>query len=451
MPSFYRPEPPRTVNPLTWIADRLSRRAISRWASDPSWGPSSLVAWGQTTAGVQVNPETALSLTVVFACINVIATDVSALPLKVYRRKRDGSRMEVRDHPLVDLLAVSPDDETTSMRWRQAMLGHVLGWGNSYAEIERDNGGRVMGLHLLSPHDVKPERVAQNGRLYYRYKGEKTIPRERMLHVAGLGFDGLKGYSPVEMARQAIGLAIAAERTGGALYGNGAMPKGVLEIPGALKDENAVNRLRSNWNAIHQGSDNAGSIAILEGGAKFTPTSINPEDAQFIATRKFQVEEICRLYRVPQNKVQAMDNAHLANIESSNLDYLMTTLTPWCEAMEQSMNFRLLTADERAAGYFIEHQTKALLRGDMRARAEYLTKMRDLGALSVNDICAEEGINPIGPDGDIRLVPLNMVSLEMAGKKPEPPAPAPPPTTSDPVEPDEDDTEDDTEEEPADA
>jgi HK97 family phage portal protein len=436
------------VNPLVWLADRLTRRGMSRWATDPAWGPSSLVAWGQTTAGVNVNPESALSLTTVFACINIIATDVSALPLKVYQRRPDGSRIEIKGIPLVDRLAVSPDGETTSMRWRQAMLGHVLGWGNAYAEIERDNGGRVIGLYLLDPRQVKPERHPATKRLFYRHEGKKTIPAERMLHVAGLGFDGLKGYSPVEMARQAIGLGIAAERTGGALYGNGAMPKGVLELPGVLKDEAAVARLRNNWNAVHQGAENAGSVAILEGGAKFTPTAINPEDAQFIATRKFQVEEICRLYRVPQNKVQAMDNAHLANIESSNLDYLMTTLTPWCEAIEQAMNFRLLSEAQRLDGYFVEHQTKALLRGDMRARAEYLTKMRNLGALSVNDICSEEGLNPIGDEGKLRLVPLNMVSLSMAGKEPEPAPGAV--VAPEPVEPDDDDMEDDTEDDPED-
>lgn len=373
-------------------------------------------------SGVPITERSALTLTAAFACINVIATDVSALPLRVYRRRKGGGRDEATDHPATPLLRWSPDGETTTMRARQAWMGHALGWGNGYQEIERDGAGRPAGLHRLDPSAIRPKRRKRDGRLYYELDSGGTLRPENVLHLAGLGYDGLSGYSPVRLARQAIGLGLAAETFGAALFGNGSTPRGVLEHPKSLTKE-AAERLREGFERIHGGPYNAHRVAVLEEGMKWNPTSINPDDAQFLATRQFQVIEVARIYRVPPHKIGDYSQSHLANIEASNLDYLMTTLMPWCEAQEQEMNLKLLTAAERASGYYIEHALAAILRGDMRARAEFYTKLRDLGVLTPNLICEFENLNPIGPDGDIRLVPLNMTTLENAGRAIEPPAP----------------------------
>jgi HK97 family phage portal protein len=430
---------------VNWFQRIIARfGGIERRTGSSLWsGPMSLNAFlaGQgrpTVSGVNVTPGSALTLTAAYAAINTIATDLASLPLRVYRRRRDEGRDEVRDHPAWDLLAVSPDDETTSMRWRQALYGHLLGWGNGYAEITFDSGSRPTGLYLLNPAMTWAERRPQDKRLFYRIGGSNTLPPGRTLHIAGLGFDGLSGYSPVAMAREAIALGLATEAFGGSFFGNGAHPGGYLSTDKKLLPE-ARESLRTAWNMVHQGSQNAHKTPVLTDGLKWNPTTVPPEDAQFLATRQFQVVEIARMYRLPPSKLGDFTQSHLANIEASNLDYITTTLMPWCEQVEQELNFKLLTREERAKGFFIEHNMSALLRGDMKSRAEFYTKLRDLGVLSPNQICRFENLNPIGSEGDIRLVPLNMTTLENAGKPVEPkpakpaPAPSPAPTEEEPI------------------
>jgi HK97 family phage portal protein len=415
------------------------RRSDSVWTNVQSWG--ALIPNNAVRSGVQVSPESALALTAVYCAINTIATDVSSLPLKVYRRRKDGGRDEVPDHPVAVLFSGSPDGEAPAMRWRQALLGHVLGWGNGYAEVTFE-GGTPTGLYLLDPSSTQPERRPQDKRLYYRHSGG-TLPPYRTLHIAGLGYDGITGYSPISQAREAIGLSLAAEGFGAAFFGNGSKPSGALKTPNKLS-EAAVKNLRSSWEAIHQGVDNGGRVAILEQGLEFQPISIPPEDAQFILTRQFQVIEVARLYRVPPHKLMDTTGSQFAaNIESMNLDYVATTLMPWCESIEGELNWKLFTPEERAAGLYIEHQMQALLRGDMQARGEFYLRMRDLGALSPNEIRQRENLDPI-EHGDIYLVPLNMTSLELAGQPPEPPEPPTPPDDEPAATDDEEDTNGDT-------
>jgi HK97 family phage portal protein len=279
----------------------------------------------------------------------------------------------------------------------------------------RDGSGETVGLRGLDPAETEPRRRQGDRQLYYRIETGETLAPENVLHLAGLGFDGLCGYSPVKMARQAIGLALAAETYGAALFGNSSTPRGFLKSPKKLSKE-AAQRMREGIERVHAGPLNAHRLAVLEEGTDWIQTSMSPEDAQFLATRAFQVLEIARIYRLPPHKIGDYSQSHLANIEASNLDYLTTTLMPWCEAMEQECNLKLLTTQDRANGYYFEHALTALLRGDMASRAEFYTKLRDLGVLTPNMICAFENLNPIGPEGDIRLVPLNMTTLDKAGK-----------------------------------
>ena len=374
----------------------------------------------QTIAGVRISPESALGITAVFSAISVIATDTASLPIGIYQRRADGGRDEVRSHPNFELLNVSPDDETTAMRWRQALMGHTLGWGNGTAEIEFDGKGYPAKLHMLHAN-TRAERDLENPALFYRLPNGVKLPPRKVLHVAGLGYDGVNGYSPVALARQALGLTLAAETFGSSLFGNGAIPRGILKYPRAFKEAQLKN-LRESLERIYRGAHNGNRLMLLEEGVDFQPSQINPDDAQFLATRAFQILEIARMFRVPPHKIGDYSQAHLANVEESNLDYMMTTLLPWCEQIEQAINFRLFTKEERAKGLFAEHNLMAFLRGNMVARAEFYTKLRDLGVLTPNQICRFENLNPIGAEGDIRLVPLNMTSLKNAGK-PSPAAP----------------------------
>ena len=372
--------------------------------------------------GIAVNPRSALGLPAAFAAINVIATDVSCLPLRIYRRLEGGGRVESREHPLWDALTVSLDAEVPSMRTRQALMGHTLGWGNGYLEIGYTRGGRAARLYPLTPGQAFADVTPISKKLYYQVEGESWSP-SRIFHLAGFGFDGVQGYSPIALCRQAVGLGIAAETYGAGFFGGGSKPGGVIQVPGSLgrtqeEAEEAMERIRSGWEKIHQGSENSARVAVLEGGSVYQAITIDPKDAQFLETRQFQVLEICRLYRVPPNKLMDLSQAHLANLEFSNLDYMQTTLMPWCEAWEQEANLKLLTAAERSQGYYIEHNMNAYLRGDTKARAEYYQRMRDLGALSPDEIRQLENLNPIGRDrgGDKYLVPLNMTTLEAAGQ-----------------------------------
>lgn len=400
------------MNPFRRILKLFRRRAADSWWSGvQGWGalvPGSLAS----LSGVGVDANSALSLTAYYAAINRISTDLASLPLRVYRRLDDGSRIEDRAHPVWDLLATSPDDETTSMRWRQALMGHVLGWGNGYAEITFA-GGRPYRLYLLDPNQTKCERDLATKRIAYRSKGQ-MIDKDAIIHVAGFGFDGLCGYSPAYLAREAIGLGLAAEQFGSAFFGNGSRPGGIIEVPHQLKAGDAK-ALRESWQQLHSGPSNAGRPAVLQGGAKFTPLMIPPEDAQFLETRKFQVLEIARLFGgLPPHKIGDYSQSHLANIEASNLDYLSTTIMPWAEQVEQEFRRKLFTPEERRAGYYVEHNLAAFLRGDSKARAEYYRSLRDLGAISPNEIRRLENMNPID-DGDVYLVQAQMVPLAMAG------------------------------------
>ena len=417
---------------MNWFQSIL-KRAVSYWSDKLSWG--GLLAGGtMANSGVLVTPDRALALTAYYAAINRIATDVASLPWCVYRRRRDGSRQILPDHPVSKLIRESPDGETTSMRWRQAYMAHVLGWGNGYAEIEFSKGGQPLGLYLLDPAGTAPERRPQDQVLYYRLsrqdmtKSGPTLSPHRVLHSAGLGYNGLKGYSVAQYHREAIGLGLAAERFGGAFFGNGSRPSGVLELPYKLKDKAAIDLLRHGWNTEYSGPDNAGKIAILEAGAKFHATSIPPEDAQFLQTRQFQVLEIARLFGIPPHKIgdySSTGSAYRA-LEEANLDYLATTIRPWCVSIEQEFTRKLLTEDERARGFHIEHDMSAFLRGNSEARGRYYTTLLGLSMVTANDLCSMEGLNPIGEEGNRRYLTTSLQPLDQAGKAPAKTAPAEP-------------------------
>jgi HK97 family phage portal protein len=406
----------------------VSAETTTAGPTEARYGPA-FDAWAsERTAGIRsgsgaISPKSALTLAAYYAAINVLSTDLACLPIKIFRKRKSGGRDEVKDDPRSDLLAVSPDGETTSMRMRQALLGHTFGWGNGYAEIEF-SGGQVSGLYLLDP-TAEPNRRSQDKKLYYRLPDGSTRPPYKILHLAGFGYDGLCGYSPARLMAQTINLGKNAEQFGAAFFDNGITASGYFESP-HKQDKDKADDFRREVNAMHAGASNAHKFMVLWQGMKWTQTTIPPEEAQFLETRQFQVLEIARMFRLPPHKLGDFSQSHLSNIEESNIDYMTTVLMPWCESIEQEFNRKLFTKEERLRGFYCEHNMDAFLRGNSGSRAAFYQTMFGLSQLSINEIRAKENMNPIGPLGDERFLTVQAQPLSTLLNPPAPPPAAEP-------------------------
>lgn len=368
---------------------------------------------GRSYAGTHVNERKALQVSAVMACVKILSETIASLPLPVYKKLRPRGKERELDHPLYDILHDQANGEMTSFTWREVMQVHLALWGNAYCEIEYDDMWYVKGLWPLMPDRTFPDRDRKSGQVVFRTtlpNGQGvTLPQERVLHIPGLGFDGLKGLSPISMAREGIGLAMATEEYGARFFGNGAKPGGVLEHPGQLSDPARTN-LRQSWNEMHRGLNNTHRIAILEEGMKYQQIGIPPEDAQFLETRKFQVTDIARIYRIPPHMIADLEKATFSNIEHQSIEFVVHAIRPWVVRWEQTMNWKLLTPKERKK-FRIEFVIEGLLRGDTKSRYEAYAVGRQNGWLSPNDILELENMNPI-PGGDKYLVPLNMIPAD---------------------------------------
>jgi len=367
--------------------------------------------FGGTASGKTVNERTAMQTTAVYACVRILAETIASLPLNVYRSTDSGKEKAI-DHQLYYLLHDEPNPEMTSFVFRETLMSHLLLWGNAYAQIIRDGRGKVLALYPLLPDRMTVDRTTE-GQLYYEYRrdtGYVILRPEDILHIPGLGFDGLVGYSPIAMAKNAIGMAIATEEYGGKFFANGASPGGVLEHPGVVKEPA---RIRESWNAVYQGSGNAHRVAVLEEGMKFQPIGIPPEQAQFLETRKFQTEEICRIFRVPPHLVANLDKATFSNIEHQSISFVVHTIRPWLVRLEQGMNKALLSPSEKGR-YFVGFVVDGLLRGDYASRMQGYAIGIQNGFLSPNDVRSLENMNVI-EHGDIYAMNGNMLKLEDVG------------------------------------
>ena len=378
---------------------------------------------GSSSAGKNVNERSAMQMTAVYACVRILSEAIAGLPLHMYQYQEDGSKAKALEHPLYHLLHDEPNPEMTSFVFRETLMTHLLLWGNAYAQIIRNGKGEVIALYPLMPNRMEVNRD-KNGKLYYQYtmtsddaktmEGSTVIldPAD-VLHVPGLGFDGLVGYSPIAMAKNAIGLAIATEEYGSKFFANGAAPSGVLEHPGVIKDPT---KLRDSWNRAFGGSSNSNKVAVLEEGVKYTPISISPEQAQFLETRKFQINEIARIFRVPPHMVGDLEKSSFSNIEQQSLEFVKYTLQPWIIRWEQNLRKALLSEEEKKSFFFI-FNVEGLLRGDYQSRMQGYATARQNGWMSANDIRELENLDKIPAEsgGDLYLVNGNMMPLEMAG------------------------------------
>lgn len=368
------------------------------------------------TSGVAVDENTAFKNSVVWSCIRVISETIASLPLFVYRRLPGGGKEKSLDHPFHRLLHVQPNPQMTAFQWRETMMAHVLSWGNHYSFLDWARNNSLLGIWPLRPDRMK---VFINGdELFYVYRpiepgspNEVVYAADEILHVPGLGYNGIMGYSVIGMAREAIGVSMASEELAGRFFSNDATPPLVLKHPQRLNDE-VFKRLKASWEESHGGLTNKWKPAILEEGVTVEKLSMPYTDSQFLETRKFQTVEICRFFRVPPHMIQDLDRATFSNIEQQSLDFVVNTIRPWLVRLEQAYLVKLF-GKMAQRDFFVEHVVEGLLRGDIASRYQAYSIGRQWGWLSADDVRELENMNPLpAGQGKIYLVPLNMVPAD---------------------------------------
>lgn len=369
---------------------------------------------GQSVSGKVVNERSSMQTTAVFACVRIIAETVASLPLHTYKYEGAGKETMV-DHPLYRILHDEPNPEMTSFTIRETLMTHLLLWGNAYCQIVRNGRGDVIGLYPLLPDKMAVDRDRKD-ELYYAYRKDGItyyLSPDEVLHIPGLGFDGVMGYSPVALAKNAIGLNIAAEEYGGRFFANNATPSGILSTPGTIKDPTKV---RDAWQSTYGGSGNSNKVAVLEDGLQYQPISMPNSDAQFLETRKFQIEEICRIFQVPPHMVADLSKSSFSNIENQSISFVVHTIRPWLVRIEQAMNRKLFKESEKGQ-CFVSFNASALMRGDYKSRMDGYAIGIQNGFFSVNDVRRMENLDPIPAEegGDLYLTNGNMLPLKMAG------------------------------------
>lgn len=411
-----------------WLRTRITAATpqdVSTLQAPSPW----LTAWAggrPTTTGIPVSPQGALALSAYYDCLRIISEDVGKLPLQVYERLEPRGKRLARDHPLYPLLHDAPNADMSAITFRETLTQHMLGWGNGYAEILRTGRADIAGFVPIHPSRVMLRRAGDDTLVYDVYgrddlvgsmpSGWRRIPAINMLHVHGLGPDGLTGYSIAQLAAESLGLSLAADQFGASFFGDDATPSGVLTHPQRLSQQ-AQENLRKSWEERHQHSR---KLAVLEEGMKFESLTIPPEQGQFIETRQFQVREICRWFRLQPTKVGDYEFATYSNIEHSAIDYVVDTLTPWLVRWEQELKRKLFAEDDR---YFAEHVVQGLMRGDQAARAQFYKELFGMAALSPDDVRDLENMNSIGPAGSKYFIASNNytpIDHVIAEPKPEP-------------------------------
>jgi len=383
--------------------------------------------YGKTLSGEDVTEYTALTYSAVFNAVSLISGTIAALPCHLMQRKGD-KKILADNRRMYRVLHDEWNPHMTAMAGRECLMAHVLLWGNGYAEIVRNRYGELSELWPISPNRVQLE--LRDGAIVYRIRvGNEDVylPRERVLHVPGLGFDGFLGYSVVRMACKSIGLGMALETFGALYFGNGTHPGTVVSHPGKLSQP-AHDSLQQSLVSAYSGLGQSHKLLLLEEGMKVEKFGVPPDDSQFLESRQFQIPEIARWFNIPPHKLKDLTKSSFSNIESEQQSFYGDTILPWLVRLEQNFNMQLLTtSDKDLSGYgrlYFKHNAEGILRADTAARAAFYSSMFNIGALSINEIRAYEDKDPI-EGGDIHLVPLNMTSLENAGKPPEPPPTTP--------------------------
>ena len=371
----------------------------------------------KSNSGIEVDQESALGISTVYACVKVISETIASLPLNLMKELTNGDSEKAKQHPLYSILKDVPNSEMTSFTFREMLMTNLLLWGNAYALIKRNKNGQIVELYPLKSKNMVVERDSITNAIKYTYTNNrgltKTYSPKQIFHIPAFSFDGIVGVSPITYAREAMGLALATEEFGARFFGNGARPGGVLEHPGVLKDPE---KLRDSWNKVYQGTANSHKIAVLEEGMKYHEIGMSPEDSQFLQTRTFQIAEICRIFRVPPHMVGDLSRSTFSNIEHQSIDFVVHTIRPWLVRWEQAISRSLLNEEERTI-YYANFKVEGLMRGDFATRMNGYAIARQNGWMSANEIRALENMNKIPADqgGDLYLLNGNMISAVKAG------------------------------------
>jgi len=402
----------RLANPRVETLAAPPQTSGRRWNLGGAGGPNN--AW----TGANVSPDTAIGVPVVMACVTVLTEDCGSLPWFEYHRLKRGRELAT-DHYLFPILHDQPNPEMTSMEYREIMVGHIILWGNSYSQIIRNKAGQVMELWPLRPDRMQVSRdntkPGKPKRYLYTLADGTHQPflQQEILHIPGFGFDGLVGYSKITLAKQAIAILMATEQFTGSFFANDARPGVVLEYPQKLSDK-ALDNIITSWNLSYQGAGRRSKVAVAEEGVKVTEIGLPNADAEFVQTKQFGLEEICRIFRIPPHKVQHLVRATLNNIEQLGIEYVTDCLRPLLVKIEQRTNMQLLTPAERVQ-YYNEILVEGLMRGDQASRYAAYAIGRQWGWLSGNDVREKENMNPIpAVEGDQYLIPLNMTPVGLS-------------------------------------
>lgn len=365
-----------------------------------------------------IDTKTAMKYSAVFACCRVLGETFASMPAMEYRKKPNGERETTRDTAAFEILHNAPNEEMAPFSFKEACMMNLNLGGNAVCEKLVNRFGDLVGLYPYKWQMVGIDRDEGTGKLIYRVTDgvkQKPLRRDQVFHVPGLSFDGIIGLSPIEYASLAIRLGLSYEKFGVNFYKNGVNSSGAFSFPGELSDE-AFQRLHKDLKDNYAGLRNTGTPMLLEGGGKFEQFAMKPADAQLIENKRFQVEDVARMYRVPLHLIGDLTRSTNNNIEHQSLEFVMYTMLPWFKRWEENINMQLLSRDERRAGYYIEFKIDSLLRGDAKSRAEAYAAGRQWGWLSVNDIRKLENM-PAIPNGDIYLQPSNMIEAGQENQK----------------------------------
>jgi len=374
----------------------------------------------ESEAGTIVNPLLAENLSAVFGCVQIIAETVASLPLQVYRRDGEDRRTRSDTHPIARLFSSDVNDRQTAFEWFEMMTAHCLLRGNAYAEIIRDNRGAVIALKPLHPNSVSVVESLRTGRIFYDVTdpngGTRRLLPEEVLHLKDRSDDGIIGVSRLRRAREAFGTASATERFAASTYRNGAYLSGVIKHPDEIGPE-AAQTIRESMAALHSGTGNAGRFAVLEEGMDWQAISVSPEDAQMLESRRFSVEQIARIYRIPPPVLGDLSNGSYSNVTELGRWFAGMTIRPWLDRWEQALSRVLLTEDGRRS-HVLEFDMDLLMRGDMLARLQAYRIGREIGLYNANDLRRFENLNPRADDeAETYLSPLNMQSEQTRAPK----------------------------------
>lgn len=391
---------------------------VSDLRDERQWQPMGFIS-NITSSGVMVNPANALSVSAYYDGIRIISEDIAKLPLPTFR-KLDRGREEAPDHPVYPLLKRMPNDNMSAMSFRESMTANAISWGGGFALIERDGRGTPLRLDIVHPSRVKTE-IDKQGRTFYEVGINKDrtsietiiVLQANMFHLHGISEDGVNGYSVARLGAESLGRAISQDRFSSSFFRSGSSPKGALRFAKKFRDQEELERLRTQWQETYSGENGWHKPIILEQGAEWQQITIPPEDAQMIESQNFSVGEIARWLRIGPHKLGLLENATFSNIEEQNIDHINDTLMPWMVRWEEECTRKLFIGEE--SEFFAKHDTKELLRGNSEARSAFLREMFNIGALSQNEVRQENGMNPI-EDGDVYYIQGQMIRSEDAAE-----------------------------------